>query len=124
MNTDYTSYSPNPGWQILGELELLVGTSMEDTLTSWLTALLLPLGLQSDLLNKIINSAREAVTRAAQPEIVDELRHIHIVILVSAERTEKDKAWGFFRLEKLEDAGVASTVSEHAVEFYLYRERE
>ena len=122
MNTDNTTHSSDTGWQILGELELPAGASVEDALYTWLTEVLHPLHLQPELLNKILVSAQEAVARAAHTGIVEKFEHIHLMVLVPAARREQERTWGFFRLEKIEDAKAPRTAGDHAVEFYLYGE--
>ena len=120
MNTDNTTHTSNAGWQILGEQELPVGASVEDALYAWLTEVLYPLNLQAELLNKIIASAKDAVARAVQAEIMLKFEHIHLTVFVPSEREEKEQAWGFFRLEKIEDTKENQIGGDHAVEFYLY----
>lgn len=124
MNTYNTTHNPSAGWQILGELELPVGASVEDALYAWLTEILHSLCLQAELLNKIIASAQDAVARAVHAEIMYKFKHIHLVVLVPSEREAKEQAWGFFRLEKIEDAKEEQTGGDHAVEFYLYGEED
>jgi len=120
VNTDNTTHNPGAGWQILGELELPVGASAENALYAWLTEILHPLNLQAELLNKIIASAQDAVARAIQAEVTLKFEHIHLTVFVPSAREEKEKAWGFFRLEKIEDTKEDQTDGDHAVEFYLY----
>lgn len=122
MKTDNITHSPDPGWQILGELELAAGASVQDALDTWLTEVLQPLQLQTALLNKILASAQEAVARAAQTGVVKKFEHIHLMVLVPAQRSEKERTWGFFRLEKIEDVKAPQTAGDHAVELYLYGE--
>jgi len=122
MSTDNNTHKSNAYWQILGELELSVGASVEDILYSWLTEILQPLHFQAELLKKIILSAQDAIGRAVHAEIVDEFKHIQLVVFVPSEREEKEQAWGFFRLEKIEDSKDEQIGGDHAVEFYLYGE--
>lgn len=122
MNTDNNTHSPDTGWQILGELELPAGASVEDALYAWLTEILHPLHLPAELLNKIIVSAQEAVARATRAGIVQKFEHIHLMVLVPATHKEQERTWGFFRLEKIEDAKAPRTAGDHAVELYLYGE--
>lgn len=122
MNTDNTAHTPNSGWQILGELELPVGASVEDALFAWLTEILLPLDLPADLLNKIIISAQDAVAHAIHAEIMHKFGHIHLVIFAPSKRDEKEEAWGFFRLQKIEYAKENQNYGDHVVEFYVYSE--
>lgn len=123
MNTDNTTHSPNIGWQILGELELPVGASVEDALYAWLTEVIQPLNLQTELLNKILASAQDAVARAIQAKIMHKFEHIHLLVFVPSEREAKAQAWSFFRLEKIEDVKKeGQSGGDHTIEFYLYRE--
>ena len=122
MNTNNTTHNSNSDWQILGELELPVDVSVEDTLYAWLIDILHPLYLQTELLNKIIVSAQDAIARAVHAEIVLKLHHMHVTVFVPSKRTVKEQAWSFFRLEKMEDAKDGQVGSDHAVAFYLYGE--
>ena len=122
MNTENTTHPPSTGWQILGELELPAGASMEDALYAWLTKILHPLNLQAELLNKIIASAQDAVARTVHAEILLKFEHIHLTVFVPSAREEQEQAWGFFRLEKIEDMKEEQTAGNHAIEFYLYGE--
>ena len=120
MNTENTTHDPSADWQILGELELPVSTSVEEALYTWLTKTIHPLNLQAELLNKIIVSAQDAIARAIHAEILLKFEHIHLTIFVPSKREEKEQAWGFFRLEKIEDSKEKLTGGDHTVEFYLY----
>jgi hypothetical protein len=120
VNIDNTTHNLSTGWQILGELELPAGASVEEALYTWLTQILHPLNLQAELLNKIIVSAQDAVARAVHAEILLKFEHIHLTVFIPSEREEKEQAWGFFRLEKIEDTKEKLTGGDHAIEFYLY----
>lgn len=120
MNTDNTTHTPNTDWQILGELELPIGSNAQNTLYAWLTEIIRPLNMQAELVNKIIASAQDAVARAVHAEILLKFEHIHLTVFVPSERKEKEQAWGFFRLEKIEDTKQKLTGGDHAIEFYLY----
>jgi len=109
-------------WQLLGELELPAGASVQDALYAWLTEILYSLNLPTDLLNKIIVSAHDATTRAIQAEIMHKFKHLHLKVKVPVVRSEADQAWGFFRLQKIEGAFGEDAGAEHTIEFYLYRE--
>lgn len=124
MKTDNTTLNPGADWQILGELELPASAGMEDALAAWFTEILHSLNLQTELLNKIIVSAQDAVVRAVQAENVFKFKHIHLTVFVPLEREKKGQAWGFFRLEKIEDTQEKDIGGDHAIEFYLYGEGE
>ena len=122
MNTDNTTHNPSAGWRILGELELPVGANVEDALYAWLTEILHPLNLEAELLRQIVESAQDAVARTIQTETTLKMEHVHITVFVPSKHEAWGHAWGFFRVEKFEDAKDEQTGSDHAVEFYLYGE--
>ena len=124
MNTDYTSLSSGTEWRLLGDLELPLSASVEDALTDWLTALLLPLTLQTDLLNKTIISAQEAVARAMYSEVSTAFGHIHLSVFVPAAFTTHGHTWGFFRIEKIDNPESDDSHPNHVIELYLYQERQ
>jgi hypothetical protein len=121
VNNDNTN-NPGVGWQILGEMELPLGTSMADALHAWLKEILHPLNLQAELINKIITSAQDAVARAVHAGFMHKFEHIHLMVFVPSEQQAKERTWGFFRLEKIEAAKEGQTDGDHAVELYLYGE--
>jgi len=122
MSIDNNTHKSSAYWQILGELELSVGASLEEALYAWLIEILRSLHFQPELINKIILSAQDAIARAVHAETMDKFKHIHLVVFVPSELEEKEPAWGFFRLEKIEDSKDEQTGGDHAVEFYLYGE--
>jgi len=109
-------------WQLLGELELPAGASVQDALYAWLTEILHPLNLPAELLHKIIISAHDATARAIHAEIMQKFNHLHLKVIIPVVRPETDQAWGFFRLQKIEGALGENAGAEHTIEFYLYRE--
>ena len=121
MNTDNNTYDSH-AWEVLGALELPIGASVEDIIHGWLTDILQPLHLQVEQLGKVIVSAQDAVVRAVQAANLDQFEHIHLIVFVPSKRDAKTQAWGFFRLEKIEDLKDQSTVRDHTVAFYLYGE--
>lgn len=116
------SNTSRPGWRLLGELELPVGGDPEDALHAWLVEILHPPSLQAELLDKIIASAQDAFARAVHAETTSSFEHIHLTVFIPSEREERKQAWGFFRLEKIEDMQGDQTDGDHAIEFYLYGE--
>ena len=110
-----------PGWQLLGEQVLPVGADLQDAASDWLVRLLRPHRLHEDFLNKLIDSAKEAVLRAALVDTVEQTGHLHVLVYIrngpSAVQT-----WGFFRIEKIEEPNDGQGVPGHAIDFYLYPE--
>jgi len=114
---------PGADWQILDELELSVGSYMDDKINVnvWLTELLRPLHLDMDFLNRVLRSAQDAVARAMQVESMKEFEHIHLLVFARADRRPKGQIWGFFRIEKIEGTRQGENPHGLAVEFYLYQ---
>jgi len=121
-NVSNLASKSDPNWQLVGDLELPISANVEDALYAWLMEILNPLNLQAEFLNKIIESARDAITRTIHTEIILKLEHIHLTVFVPSVRDTKEKAWGFFRVEKIEDAKDKQVDGDHVVEFYLYGE--
>lgn len=112
------------GWQALGELELTPGSNVEaDEVRAWLTVLLGPLLLHESFLNKLLRSAQEYSLRALHSNTDAANGHVHLVIFVQQDRTMRGDTWGFFRIEKIDNAEQNPLHPDHAVEFYLYLEQ-
>ena len=108
-------------WQVLGNLELPIGSGTDDVIASWLVETLSPLNLHTDFLNKVLKSAQEATARAMQAEVVIQFKHVHLLVFAPPDHTPSSDNWGFFRIEKVENARDQD-YPNHAIEFYLYLE--
>lgn len=113
---------PGTGWQLLDELELSVGSSMDGRIdiSVWLTEILSPLELQTDFFKRVLSSAQDGIARAIQLVARMELAHVHLLIFAPAERMSNSQTWGFFRIEKTGESAVAGTPPNHSIELYLY----
>lgn len=111
------------GWQLLGQMELSIGLHA-GTIHSWLVELLTPLNLHPDFVNQLLNSAQDAAMRALHPGTGVSFEHIHISIFAPGEITAHGGLWGFFRIEKIDSTELNKDHPDHAVEFYLYLERQ
>jgi hypothetical protein len=109
-------------WHILGELELAIESIAGDATHAWLTDVLHPLNLRADFLNKILDSAQQAIARAVQAESIIKSEHVHLIVFVPSGPMSLKRNWGFFRLEKIENTADGNVDPEHAIEFYLYVE--
>lgn len=118
----YDNNTSGANWQVLGDLELAFGSEADSAISSWLTEVLSPLDLQTDFLNKVLKSAQESAAHALQAEPVMALEHIHLLIFAPPDPRIKGLTWGFFRIEKVENALVDRDFPDHAIEFYLYVE--
>jgi len=112
--------SSDTNWQILGELELPIGSNLDNTIKARLMEILNPLNLHAGFLNKILKSAQDAAGRVMQNGM--EFEHIHILIFVPLDYASKGHTWGFFRIEKIESATTDNRHPDHVIEFYLYFE--
>lgn len=116
---------PHEHWQILGELNLSVGSNAYDALSRWLMEVLSPLSLHADFLNQVLKSARGVAARDIQFESTAlEFKHIHFLVFAPENRSLKGQTWGFFRIEKVGTSSKARNPSDHSIEFYLYFERQ
>jgi hypothetical protein len=111
----------SPGWQTLGELELTAGFVSEHTVNKWLAVSLSRLDLHADFLDKVLKAAQETVSRAIQAEGVRKFEHLHLLIFVPAKHIQNNQNWGFYRIEKVEQAAGKAN-PDHTIEFYLYQD--
>ena len=116
------THNQRSDWQLLGDLELPVGTNLDEAIQTWLTKLFDPLALHGDFLNRILKSAQDAAARVFQSESAEKYDHIHLVIYGPRDQGSKQGTWGFFRVEKVEKTAEETSTAAHSIEFYLYRE--
>ena len=110
-------------WQVLGELELPIGSECAGLIDTWLKEKLGSLKLQMDFMNRILQSAQDAVGRFTESKDAGaEIGHIHVLVFVPLSNKLDEKTWGFFRIEKLESVMEAKNPPDHYIEFHLYFE--
>jgi len=114
--------APDTEWQILGDLNLSVGSEVEFAINAWLTELLSPLNLSMNFLNRVHDSVQGTVRRILYPNAGSITGHIHLSIFAPYERIPERKPWGFFHIERIENQGEAVDVRDHAIDIYLYVE--
>lgn len=112
----------DPEWQIAGELELAPGMNTHRMVKAWLSDMLAPLHLHLELINKIFQSAEDAVARAGQADTMMNYERTHLLIYIPANCPWDAQTWGFFRIEKVGSAGESANRHAHSIEFYLYPE--
>jgi hypothetical protein len=95
---------------------------MDAKIQAWLREILGSLSLNTDFLDRVLKSAREAVTHACQTEIEMEFEHIHLKVFSPEDSVLDEKNWGFFRIEKVGTPVEGASIADHSIEFYLYRE--
>jgi hypothetical protein len=78
--------------------------------------------LQEDFGNRILNSVQETTTRILQADAKTKLELIHLRVFVPSKRPSQRHTWGFFSVEKLEDAKDGAVNNERTIEIYLYLE--
>jgi hypothetical protein len=116
--------APKTGWQILAELDLLVAVDFESQVQTWMFETMYPLGIDPELLNRILKSALEAISRKKNSNCKEtNLPKVRLRLYTSMEvpiRLDLKRNWGFFRIDK---HGVTSTGGDHfdqLIEFFLY----
>lgn len=70
----------------------------------------------------MLNSLQQTGSRLLRANVEIKLEHIHLLVYVPSNRTTLKQTWGFFSVEKLEDAKEGPVVHEHTIEIYLYLE--
>lgn len=108
-------------WHILGELELAVEVATVTEMQTWLTEILNPLHLPANFQSNILLSAQDAVARI-QANALLKFEHIHLTILAPRGCASKEKIWGFFRIEKVDELVESNKTVNHSIELYLYLE--
>ncbi|HZM23029.1 MAG TPA: hypothetical protein VFC02_14870 [Anaerolineales bacterium] len=110
-------------WQVLGELELAIGSEYAGVINTWMREKLSPLKLQADFINRILKSAQDAAGHFTESKGAGgEIGHIHIRVLAPLSQKLDEKTWGFFRIEKLESVREVKNPPDHYIEFHLYFE--
>jgi hypothetical protein len=122
MNSQPQTASNNSNWDLLGELELFLNTDQKEVIHGWLSQTLEPLKLHEDLIRRVETSLLEATRRAQDAHTGKKMQHLHLRIHMPMERTSKGKAWGFFRVEKIEENSTDGQMPDHAIELFLYLE--
>ena len=106
-------------WQVLGELEVTVGPG--PALSTWLASIFSELNLRADFQDKVVRSAHDGVSHAMQAGATRKFEHLHLFIFVPAHRAQNNHNWGFYSIEKVEQA-AGNAKPDHAIEFYLYQD--
>jgi len=112
-------------WQVLGELELPIGSESAGVINTWMREKLSLLKLEADFINRILKSAQDAARRFMESKDAEaKLGNIHILVVAPLSHKLEEKTWGFFRIEKLESTREAINPPDHYIEFHLYFEGE
>ncbi len=109
------------GWQLLGELELAINTQTNRKVGKWLAVVLRPLKLRAAFKNKVLKSAQQSVAPTKHVEAEMQFRSIHILVFAQADHAANGYNWGFFRIEKIENA-IDQDEPNYAIELYIYQE--
>ncbi len=110
-------------WQLLGELEMSGGDDIHAVLEPWLAALVRPLDLPVDFIERLSKSVEESAARALRDPGRQTARHVHLLIFGPEQSASPGQFWGFYRIEKAATRPAAEQGSTHAIAYYLYRER-
>ena len=123
MQHTYSSFNKDSlqNWQVLGELQLVLGTASYFMVRKWLAVTLGLLELRDDLKRRVRQSAQEAVSRAMRAESMLKGEHIHLLVLIPESDELNNQNWSFFRIEKIENQSD-QVAPDHTIEFYLYQD--
>ena len=124
MKINPKTHAPTPGWELLGNLELPVGTAATETICSWLTNILAPFNLSKDFFARVLHSVLESAAREFPRQDSPLYDHIHLTIFTPYEQTASQKTWGFFHTERTEGQTGSDISPIHRINFYLYVEGE
>lgn len=120
--TDSSLFSVSkPGWQLLGETQLLADATA-DTINTWLAQILGPLNLQPDFVKQLLLSVEGVSLRAIHSNTSLEFEHVHLCVFAPIDVKRNGNTWGFFRIEKIDSMEPNQDEPDHTVEFYLYLE--
>lgn len=109
-------------WQVLGELKLPVGSSVNAAIYVWLMKSLHPLNLHADFLSKILKSIEEAAERAMKRAGVEaKFDSLNIFIFAPGDHP-KGQAWGFFRVERMDTVSKTEDPNKYVIEYYLFQD--
>ncbi len=108
-------------WQRLGELALHLSPGAGETIHRWLASIFEPLDLPAGFAARVLRSAQDVVARAVPPETITDTAPLHLVVFTPTECQVQSPCWGFFRIEKIDQAERSSDPG-HVIEFYLYLE--
>lgn len=115
---------PRTSWQILGELQLRVGSGFNGTIDQWLMIILNPLNLPDDFVGKIQKSIEQAAAGVLHPDTAGaKLEYLEVVVLAPTEQISQGKIWGFFRIERTSTDTRNENANGHRVDYYIYRDR-
>ena len=115
---------PGNNWLLLGQLKLSVDSPSDEAIDRWLSKTFESFDLPSDLFDRLKVSIKKAASRL--DTISDRSHTPSINIFVSDDvKTNllSNNYWGFFRLEKADNASNNETSVEHVIDFYLYLEK-
>ena len=122
MNSPSHPDSHHSNWELLGELELLLNADQNAAIHEWLSQTLEPLKLHEEIVRRVETSLQEAAGRALNTYMGNKRQYIHLRIHVPLDRTSKGTTWGFFRVEKNEEAPLDGKLPAHATELFLFLE--
>jgi len=122
MNNSPHTLAADPGWKLLGKLNLQTGTNKDDPLQQWLLDILDPLSLSADFLNRVLMSVLDSVARLQQPIGEEKNRTIHVSVSVPYDPSANGKTWGFFYMERTNRHAESAISDSHEFRIYLYPE--
>jgi hypothetical protein len=112
---------PFSDWQLLGNFEVS-SEAVEESLPAGVKKTLHQLELPADFMTRVLESMQDSVLRILKIEEDTKPEHIHLLVFASPRHASKEKTWGFFRIEKIENSKEGTLSHDQTIEFYLYVE--
>jgi hypothetical protein len=127
INVKNIDKSPQPeahaDWQLLGELKLPANPDAASTIHTQLIEILGPLNLYADFLDKILKSAQDALQHVlTSSQVALGPGQIYLLVFAQDRPAAGPHTWGFFQIEKAENALENERPASHLIEIYLYLE--
>ncbi len=123
------THNPDPKnlWQTLAELNLPVSADLDSQVQAWMLVTLCICGVdQEELLNAVLKSASEAISRVENSKDKEvKFPVVHLRVYTSPEIPNKSGSRqnrGFFRMDKHGLTSAGSDPADHLIEFFLYLE--
>jgi hypothetical protein len=108
------------GWKVLEKLELPIRADTISMVSLWLRVKLSPLILHEEILARAIKSMLDAAARIMKPAETAGEFELHIIIFTPADYSPEGQNWGFFLIEKNEDASKDNPFPVRIIELYMY----
>ena len=107
-------------WQVLGKLELPIRSYTVSMVSLWLRVKLSLLLLPDEILARVLKSVLDAAARIMTPAERAGESEFHVIVFAPADYSPEGQNWGFFLIEKNEDASKDKLFPDSTIELFMY----